>query len=84
MPCGKLDTHRDKEAQGKNEIRLRPRIDARPDPCPATCRAEESRMQNDIQGRPARAATKRPALLRCLKKLEPGDTLTVYNRSLTD
>jgi DNA invertase Pin-like site-specific DNA recombinase len=30
------------------------------------------------------ATTKRPALLRCLKKLEHGDTLTVWKLALTE
>src|SRR6266851_2850702 len=58
-------------------------------PALATRGLEGGRMQNRVQGRPTRSDDQRPALLRCLKKLEPGDTLTVWKldrlaRSLRD
>ena len=47
---------------GGYEIRLRPRLDRRPDPCPATRRLEASRLQNRFQGRGTYQARRRSAL----------------------
>jgi DNA invertase Pin-like site-specific DNA recombinase len=48
-------------------------------PSPATCSPEEGGVQNYFQGRRViRSQPKRPALRRFLKKLEHGDTLTVW------
>jgi hypothetical protein len=71
-------------------LRLRAGIDRRPESRHATHGVEESRMHEDCHRQGISGATvNRPALLRCLKTLKAGDTLTVWKldrlgRSLRD
>jgi len=62
-----------------HEIRLCPRLNRRPRPRLAARRFEKSGCRQTFTDHGlSGATTKRPALTRCLKALEHGDTLTIW------
>jgi Resolvase, N terminal domain len=82
--------HPTKEASTEHELRLRPRLDGRPEPALQLAALKKAGCQTVFKDEGLSGATsERPALLRCLKKLEHGDTLIVWKldrlgRSLRD
>jgi len=61
-----------------NEIRLRPRLDRGTEPGLATPALKRARCQKVFKDERTGATTTRPALLRCRKALQDGDTLIVW------